>query len=59
MLAAFIGKRQLVVSYSLGARGFFPFKNQFFFAKTRDGSHGVHRRGPAKGAVSQAFIEDP
>jgi hypothetical protein len=29
----------------------FSFKTHFFFAKTRDGSEGVQRRGPVKGAV--------
>jgi hypothetical protein len=38
---------------------FFSFKTNFFFAKTRDGFEGVQRRGPVKGAVSYAFIEDP
>jgi len=33
MLTAFIGKRQLVVSCSLGARGFFPSKTNFSLRK--------------------------
>jgi hypothetical protein len=38
---------------------YFPFKNNFFLRETRDGFGGVQPRGPVKGAVSHAFIEDP